>query len=67
MPGISCLEFWMFSSFLGKSVNTKKPFIVTGLKFFEDEDIQAILPKEQSDVDHDRSDGACQLKVHGQG
>ena len=34
----------------------------------EDDDIQAKdLPKEQSDVDHDRSDGSCQLEVHGQG
>ena len=58
----------MFSSFLRKSLNTKEIFIVIGLLFFEDEDIQAKdLPKEQSDVDHDRSDGSCQLEVHGQG
>ena len=34
MPGISCLEFWMFSSFLGKSVNTKKNIYCYWLTFF---------------------------------
>ena len=56
----------MFSSFFRKSVNTKERFIDTGLLYFEDEDIQAKdLRKEQSDVDHDWSDGSCQLEVHG--